>query len=173
MQKVDNVCLKPDNFRNTLGPVPVDRLEEYVKPDWWKQVFNSLYLKTDGDVVTDINITESYCFTTISKPKINDLQIKPETPFVNQQVNISANIIDDIGIDEVKLSIEYPDSSNQNKTLYNHQWTTLTYDDFESGWGNYTDGGSDCWRRTTLHFVKMRGAGSGIPDDLKLFPPLL
>ncbi|MGE5342045.1 MAG: M14 family zinc carboxypeptidase [Candidatus Omnitrophota bacterium] len=24
------------------------------------------------------------------------------------------------------------------------QWTQLTYDDFESGWGNYTDGGADC-----------------------------
>ena len=23
-------------------------------------------------------------------------------------------------------------------------WTELTYDDFESGWGNYTDGGRDC-----------------------------
>jgi hypothetical protein len=27
-------------------------------------------------------------------------------------------------------------------------WTTLTYDDFESGWGNYTDGGSACYLYT-------------------------
>jgi hypothetical protein len=23
-------------------------------------------------------------------------------------------------------------------------WVQLTYDDFEAGWGNYTDGGGDC-----------------------------
>lgn len=28
-------------------------------------------------------------------------------------------------------------------------WATLTYDDFESGWGNYTDGGGDCQRIST------------------------
>lgn len=27
-------------------------------------------------------------------------------------------------------------------------WTTITYDDFESGWGSYTDGGGDCSRYT-------------------------
>ncbi len=27
-------------------------------------------------------------------------------------------------------------------------WTTITYDDFESGWGHYTDGGADCSRYT-------------------------
>ena len=41
--------------RSTLGPVP--NLEEYVHPNWWRYIFNSLYLKTDGDVVNDQNIT--------------------------------------------------------------------------------------------------------------------
>jgi D-alanine-D-alanine ligase len=27
-------------------------------PDWWKRIFNSMYLKTDGDVVGDENITK-------------------------------------------------------------------------------------------------------------------
>jgi D-alanine-D-alanine ligase len=39
----------------TLGPVP--DLEEHVRPDWWRNIFNSLYLKTDGDVVDDHLIT--------------------------------------------------------------------------------------------------------------------
>ncbi|UCD02451.1 MAG: methyltransferase domain-containing protein [Promethearchaeota archaeon] len=39
-----------------LGPV-LD-LEEYVKQDWWKRIFNAYYLKTDGDVVEDQRITE-------------------------------------------------------------------------------------------------------------------
>lgn len=38
-----------------LGPVP--DLEEHVRPDWWRHIFNYLYLKTDGDVVEDIGIT--------------------------------------------------------------------------------------------------------------------
>ena len=41
--------------RKILGPV--SNLEEYVHPDWWRGIFNSLYLKTDGDVVDDENIT--------------------------------------------------------------------------------------------------------------------
>ncbi len=36
---------------------PVDSLEDHVQPDWWCKIFNSLYLKTDADVVEDLNIT--------------------------------------------------------------------------------------------------------------------
>ena len=42
-------------IRKTLGPVP--NLEEHVPSDWWRGIFNSLYLKTDADVVDDKNIT--------------------------------------------------------------------------------------------------------------------
>ncbi|MBI5417359.1 methyltransferase domain-containing protein [Candidatus Poribacteria bacterium] len=41
--------------RKILGPVP--NLEKHVHPDWWRGLFNSLYLKTDADVVDDNNIT--------------------------------------------------------------------------------------------------------------------
>jgi len=40
----------------SLGPV--ENLEEHVRPDWWRLIFNSLYLKTDGDVVDDQDITK-------------------------------------------------------------------------------------------------------------------
>jgi len=36
---------------------PVENLEEHVHPMWWRNIFNSLYLKTDGDVVEDQKIT--------------------------------------------------------------------------------------------------------------------
>jgi ubiquinone/menaquinone biosynthesis C-methylase UbiE len=42
------------NFKS-LGPVP--DLEEHVQPDWWRRIFNSTYLKTDGDVIDDAEIT--------------------------------------------------------------------------------------------------------------------
>ncbi|MGQ9625420.1 MAG: methyltransferase domain-containing protein [Anaerolineae bacterium] len=39
----------------SLGPVL--NLEEHVQPDWWRRIFNSIYLKTDADVVDDQLIT--------------------------------------------------------------------------------------------------------------------
>lgn len=38
---------------------PVSNLEEYVQPDWWRRIFNSIYLKTDADVVDDYQITKA------------------------------------------------------------------------------------------------------------------
>jgi D-alanine-D-alanine ligase len=37
------------NSSRTLGPVP--DLEHHLPNEWWRNLFNSLYLKTDGDVV--------------------------------------------------------------------------------------------------------------------------
>ncbi len=54
--KKRNFESKDKNSSKCLGPV-VD-LEEYVKKDWWKRIFNAYYLKTDGDVVEDQKITE-------------------------------------------------------------------------------------------------------------------
>ena len=39
----------------SLGPV--SNLEEHVQSDWWRFIFNSMYLKTDGDVVDDPLVT--------------------------------------------------------------------------------------------------------------------
>ncbi|MEW6073620.1 MAG: methyltransferase domain-containing protein [Planctomycetota bacterium] len=39
----------------TLGPVP--DLERHLPGEWWKSLFNAVYLKTDGDVVEDLRIT--------------------------------------------------------------------------------------------------------------------
>jgi D-alanine-D-alanine ligase len=36
---------------------PVADLEQYLQPDWWRRIFNSMYLKTDSDVVEDEGIT--------------------------------------------------------------------------------------------------------------------
>ncbi len=49
---------------------PVENLESYVKADWWRNIFNANYLRTDGDVVEDENITkeEIDLFTGILKP---------------------------------------------------------------------------------------------------------
>ena len=36
---------------------PVEDLESYVRADWWRHIFNANYLRTDGDVVDDPEIT--------------------------------------------------------------------------------------------------------------------
>lgn len=38
---------------------PVEDLESYVKSDWWRELFNANYLRTDGDVVEDEDITKN------------------------------------------------------------------------------------------------------------------
>ncbi len=48
---------KKPNHLKSLGPV--DELEAHVHPEWWRYIFNSLYIKTDGDVVDDDEITRN------------------------------------------------------------------------------------------------------------------
>ncbi len=40
---------------STVGPVR--DLEAFLQPDWWKRIFNSMYLRTDADVVEDETVT--------------------------------------------------------------------------------------------------------------------
>ena len=66
-------------------------------------------------------------------------------------------------------------SSNQNETAYSTtksattdpapQWTQLTYDDFETGWGSYTDGGGDCSRYTDGTYAHQGSCAIDIQDN--------
>jgi len=56
METQPSLFKKPSKKLKSFGPV--EDLEKYVYPDWWNRIFNSLYLKTDGDVVSDENITK-------------------------------------------------------------------------------------------------------------------
>jgi D-alanine-D-alanine ligase len=47
----------PPKGPRSMGPV--ENLEQHLHPEWWKRIFNSMYLKTDADVVDDSKITES------------------------------------------------------------------------------------------------------------------
>jgi len=47
--------ITPVVSRESIGPV--EDLESYVKADWWRHIFNANYLRTDGDVVDDPEIT--------------------------------------------------------------------------------------------------------------------
>ena len=41
--------IEANSATKTLGPI--SDLERHLPTDWWQTLFNSLYLKTDGDVV--------------------------------------------------------------------------------------------------------------------------
>lgn len=60
----------PSRRRGAMGTKPlgpVSNLEEHVRPDWWRRIFNSIYLKTDADVVDNQNNThkETELFSSI------------------------------------------------------------------------------------------------------------
>jgi D-alanine-D-alanine ligase len=46
---------KSPRIQRSFGPV--ENLETHLQPDWWRRIFNSMYLKTDADVVDDRHIT--------------------------------------------------------------------------------------------------------------------
>jgi D-alanine-D-alanine ligase len=55
-----DVWLRDKNKNKKLIEVlgPVTNLESYVKADWWRHLFNANYLRTDGDVVEDDELTQ-------------------------------------------------------------------------------------------------------------------
>ncbi len=51
---------KPAPFKNphnNLTLAPIADFENHMNPEWWKYIFNAMYIKTDGDVVEDDEIT--------------------------------------------------------------------------------------------------------------------
>jgi serine protease len=45
------------------------------------------------------------------------------------------------------------------------EWTVITYDDFEGGWGNYTDGGGDCYLYTGGTYAHQGSNAADIQDN--------
>lgn len=51
------------------------------------------------------------------------------------------------------------------KTARSQDWTELTYDEFESGWGNFRDGGADARRASTAAFAHQGQYSLAIQDN--------
>ncbi|CBF87094.1 hypothetical protein AN2557.2 [Aspergillus nidulans FGSC A4] len=58
-----------------LGQVP--SLFPHVKPDWWKEAYNYVYLWADGDCVEDPAITEAECRVLLQIPRVRNLLVYP------------------------------------------------------------------------------------------------
>jgi len=65
---MNEIKKKSNRIVEILGPV--ENLESYVKADWWKEIFNANYLRTDGDVVENVAATqeEVQLFLDILRP---------------------------------------------------------------------------------------------------------
>lgn len=90
--------------------------------------------------------TKTYRFTTSTNPVISNITAQPESAPKNASVNLSCKATDNDKVALVKINVKYPNGTTVNKTAnaINSGWKTLTYDNFENGWGNYTKGGSSC-----------------------------
>jgi len=92
-------------------------------------------------ITMDKNKTINAIFVDVESPDISDIiAVKSSN---SGDVNISCSVIDNELVNNVKIHVEYPDMSEENVTATSHD-LILTYDDFENGWGNYSDGGGDC-----------------------------
>ncbi|MCP4708786.1 MAG: hypothetical protein GY869_09190, partial [Planctomycetes bacterium] len=67
-------------------------------------------------------------------------------------------------IDDSKNALDLADQINTNQNRSTRD-VELTYDDFESGWGNWLDGGGDCSRYTSGHFACQGNAAINIQDN--------
>jgi len=57
-QPVEKSNGKNGSKNRVITKGPVKNLEQHVHPEWWRNIFNSYYIMTDGDVVEDNQITK-------------------------------------------------------------------------------------------------------------------
>ncbi len=113
--------MKPKKAQsNGSGFGPVDNLEKYLQPDWWRRVFNATYLKTDADVVEDRQITEAevLLFSDV-------LELKPEDKVLDLACGQGRHLIEwarqgqmDLnGIDRSRFLIQRARSTSKQEGL--------------------------------------------------------
>jgi D-alanine-D-alanine ligase len=100
---------------------PVSDLEQFVKTDWWKRIFNAYYLKTDGDVVEDQKITTSEIDYFIQL-----LELKPENKILDLCCGQGRHTIELVkreygkveGLDRSRYLIQKARSTARKSSLY-------------------------------------------------------
>jgi len=89
----------------------VDSLFPYVKPDWWKDAFNEMYLRTDGDVVEDPAITDAECTDILGIPSVASLFSGPSQPQAVGETKSTIRVLDlccGQGRHSINLARKYP-----------------------------------------------------------------
>ena len=80
------------------------------------------------------------------------------------------HIYTNAGIYTAQLTVTDNDGGTDTSTAQvtitaTEEYTLLSYDDFESGWGNYTSGGGDCLRYTGGTYAHQGSAAADIQDN--------
>lgn len=81
------------------------------------------------------------------------------SPYEKSSSPLGLTATGDSDLDNVSLNFRW---SNDN---WSTSWTTLTYDDFETDFGNYTDGGGDCSLYTGGTFAHQGSNAADIQDN--------
>jgi hypothetical protein len=92
-------------------------------------------IDTDSNSIMIMTVLQEGKTTTI--PSL-DTSVDTISPYHQTSSPLTVYAIGDPGLNNVTLYYRW---SNDNWTV---DWTTLTYDDFEGGFGNYSDGGVNC-----------------------------
>jgi len=64
-----------------------------------------------------------------------------------------------------ETTLEEEEWNEHNSSGEEETWDTLTYDNFENGWGNFEDGGSDCTLYTGGTYAYQGSNAANIQDD--------
>jgi hypothetical protein len=89
--------------------------------------------------------TKTYHFTTLAPPQITNIAATPSVITPGNPVTISCKVTDGTSVNLVKVNVTAPNGQKTNSTASGGipSWVTLTYDNFESGMGNFTLGGAN------------------------------
>jgi len=110
---------------NSIVSYNFTQFNSYYTTYWWRVAVND----------STENITATYYFTTGSINTSVDTIIPYEVTDFPLTITATGNS----DLDNVTLFYRWSDNN-----WTGDDWTTLTYDDFEAGFGNYTDGGGGC-----------------------------
>jgi hypothetical protein len=104
----------------------------------------------------DTNLSDTFHFSTESLVTYVD----PIFPYIVTSQPKTITATGDSSLDQVSLYYRW---SNDNQSW--DPWNLLTYDDFESGFGNYTDGGGDCNLYTGGTYAHQGSNAANIQDN--------
>ncbi len=90
---------------------------------------------------------------------VTDTSVDAISPYIITYSPINITATGNSNLDNVTLYYRW------SKNNWTADWTTLTYDDFEAGFGNYTDGGGDCSLYTGGTYAHQGSNAADIQDN--------
>jgi len=91
-----------------------------------------------------------------SSPSYEDTGLSPNTTYT---YTVTAR---DLSANQNQTAASTAESATTNPAP---EWTELTYNDFESGWGNYTDGGVDCSLYVAGTYAHQGSSAADVQDN--------